>query len=495
MAVKVAQPWFMHVFALAVAFMAPPTGRRLINTRLVQPALLEGQVQGFDSSNLADGISLLQVGYKVSSGTVGPPTDNSLLGAKTAKVSQQKGEHANVQPTDVAVLQHKKGPFRKGKGGKKHASVYVTDKPAAINVRPNLGGGPEIINFSIYVKNFFGMTLRSNEFTVDVVVTLRWTDPRVSKMVPAGTTNVTISQAEAKENIWMPDIVVANRAIGGQEQISAAVEVYKDGTVVKIERLLLQLKQHFDVSAFPFDYQRPKIMLNSATLMKEDLVLQVMADKASTGAKPGLFGDREFWFLSHNTTVFEEVDGSLRKSRGKFQMTLERDWTRYLQTTILPEIFLILISFTVFWMPRAAPFAMPRVATNLISFLTLMTLSINTTRMLPSDRAGMAWIELFADSMQMQNSLILFLNVFVDWVYFTLDLKELGEKMTHQLAVLFPLMGSVVVLICFTGRSGENLDRMQTLIRLWMFGVQSTWIWHSLRCVREAQQEKEEAKS
>mmetsp|Transcript_38123 Transcript_38123/g.73217 ORF Transcript_38123/g.73217 Transcript_38123/m.73217 type:complete len:495 (+) Transcript_38123:44-1528(+) len=491
MAVKVAQPWFMHVFALAVAFMAPPTGRRLINTRLVQPALLEGQVQGFDSSNLADGISLLQVGYKVSSGTVGPPTDNSLLGAKTAKVSQQKGEHANVQPTDVAVLQHKKGPFRKGKGGKKHASVYVTDKPAAINVRPNLGGGPEIINFSIYVKNFFGMTLRSNEFTVDVVVTLRWTDPRVSKMVPAGTTNVTISQAEAKENIWMPDIVVANRAIGGQEQISAAVEVYKDGTVVKIERLLLQLKQHFDVSAFPFDYQRPKIMLNSATLMKEDLVLQVMADKASTGAKPGLFGDREFWFLSHNTTVFEEVDGSLRKSRGKFQMTLERDWTRYLQTTILPEIFLILISFTVFWMPRAAPFAMPRVATNLISFLTLMTLSINVSRMLPADRAGMAWIELFADSMQMQNSLILFLNVFVDWVYFTMDLKELGERLSNQLAFLFPLMGSVVVFMCFMGRSGERLDFWHTVILLWMGGVQGIWICYSIRCVRVAELEKE----
>jgi len=293
----------------------------------------------------------------------------------------------------------------------------------------------------------------------------------------------------------MPDIVISNRDIGGQERLSAAFELHKDGTVVKTERLLLRVKQHFDVTAFPFDYQRPKIILSSATLMSDDLVLQEMSDGTLMGAKPGLFDDREFHFESDKTTVFEEVDANLKKSRGKLVMTLRRDWTRYLQTTILPEIFLILISFTVFWMPRATPFAMPRVATNLISFLTLMTLSISTSSMLPTDRAGMAWIELFADSMQMQNSFILFLNVYVDWVYCTLDLKELGEKMTNELAFLFPLMGSIVVFICFMGRSGEHLIWQQTLIRLWMFGVQATWIWHSLRRVREAEREKEEAKS
>merc|ERR1719362_1360637 len=282
-------------------------------------------------------------------------------------------------------------------------------------------------------------------------------------------------------------MVVTNRDIKGQERISTAIEVHKDGTVVKTERSLLRVKQHFDVTAFPFDYQTPKIIVASATLMSEDLVLQAMPEDSLQGAKPGLFEDREFQFVSDETTVFEEIDGSLKKSRGVLTMTLRRDWTRYLQTTILPEIFLILISFTVFWMPRAQPFAMPRVATNLISFLTLMTLSINTASMLPKDRAGMAWIELFADSMQMQNSLILFLNVFVDWVYFTMDLKELGEKLSNQLAFLFPLMGSVVVFMCFMGRSGEHLTWLQTVIYLWMFGIQGMWICYSIRCVRVAE--------
>merc|ERR1719510_2464466 len=204
--------------------------------------------------------------------------------------------------------------------------------------------------------------------------------------------------------------------------------------------------------------------------MTQDLVLKELTDKTLCGVKRGLFNDREFHYVSEKTRVFEEVDANLNKSRGELAITLRRDWTRYLQTTILPEIFMILISFTVFWMPRAQGFAMPRVATNLISFLTLMTLSINTATMLPPDRAGMAWIELFADSMQMQNCLILFLNVFVDWVYNTLDLKELGEKMTNELAGLFPLMGSVVVIMCFMGRSGKHLYHLQTLIRLWVFG-------------------------
>jgi len=353
--------------------------------------------------------------------------------------------------------------------------------------RPNLGKRPDVVEFAIFVKNFFGLQFRNNLFSLDVVLTLRWTDPRITKLLPAGAKHVTISLAEATENLWQPDIVVSNKAIGGEETISSAVDLYRDGKVVKTQRLKLSMQQHFDVAAFPFDYQTPKIMLASATLMTPDLVLKEHSDKKLSGSKEGLFGDREFQFVSEKISVFEEADANLRKSRGQLAITLRRDWKRYLQTTILPEIFLILISFTVFWMPRATPFAMPRVATNLISFLTLMTLSINTAEMLPPDRAGMAWIELFADSMQMQNCLILFLNVFVDWVYNTLDLKELGEKMTNELAGLFPLMGSVVVIMCCMGRSGEHLYDLQTLIRLWMFGVQSTWIYYSLKRVREAE--------
>jgi len=482
MGVKVAKLWRMHMFALAVCLLMPPIWRRFVNTYLMHPVLSEEPEQSVDVSTPADVSSYMQVGIQMNSGT---PTFNSRIVAAAAAVSQQKGWHANVPATDAAVTHQRE----------EHVNVNLLNKPFDQNFRPNLGGNPDVVNFGIYVKNFFGMKIRKNEFSVDVVVTLRWTDARVSKLVPAGTRVVTVPLSEAKNSLWMPDIVIANRAIGGQERISAAVELHTDGTVVKTERLLLLVKQHFDVTAFPFDYQQPKIILSSATLMSEDLVLQAMSDETLKGAKPGLFDDREFHFVSDETTVFEEVDGNLKKHRGKLVMTLRRDWTRYLQTTILPEIFLILISFTVFWMPRATPFAMPRVATNLISFLTLMTLSINTDSMLPKDRAGMAWIELFADSMQMQNSLILFLNVFVDWVFCTLELKELGEKMTNELAVLFPLMGSVVVMICFMGRSGEHLDRIQTLIRLWMFGVQATWIWYSMRRVREAEREKEEAKS
>jgi len=484
MGVEVTKLWRMHVLAIAVWLLVPPIGQHIIKTRLMQPILPEEPEQGVDLSAPADVGSFMQVGVKVTTGMVESPTLNSQIIATAARALPEEGDHANAA-TDLSNLQQRED----------HVNVYATDKPLSHDLRPNVGGSPETVGFAIYVKNFFGMTIRKNEFSVDIVVMLRWTDARVSKLVPAGTRYVTISLPEAENSVWLPDVVIANRAIGGQERISVAIDLHQDGTVVKTERLLLRVKQHFDVTAFPFDYQRPKIILSSATLMSDDLVLQAMSDKTLMGAKPGLFHDREFHFVSDETTVFQEVDGNLRKSRGKLVITLRRDWTRYLQTTILPEIFLILISFTVFWMPRATPFAMPRVATNLISFLTLMTLSINTANMLPADRAGMAWIELFADSMQMQNSLILFLNVFVDWVYCTLDLKELGEKMSNQLAVLFPLMGSVVVLICFMGRSGEHLDRMQTLIRLWMFGVQATWIWYSFRRVREAEKEKEEAKS
>jgi len=360
-------------------------------------------------------------------------------------------------------------------------------------LRPSFGGKPEVIEFAIYVKNFFGMQFRQNMFSLDVVLTLRWIDPRISKLLPVGANRTTLSPTEAKGKMWLPDIIVVNRAIDGETEISAAIDICRDGKVMKTQRIKLSAQQHFDVVAFPFDVQTPTIVLSSRTLMTQDLVMKAMDEKNLSGVRPGLFNNHEFHFVSKKMRVFEEVDANLHKSRGELAITLRRDWTRYLQTTILPEIFLILISFTVFWMPRATPFAMPRVATNLISFLTLMTLSINTSKMLPSDRAGMAWIELFADSMQMQNCLILFLNLFVDWVYNTMGLTDLGEKMTRELAGLFPLMGIGVVIMCFQGRHGQNMEHSQTMIRLWMFGVQSTWIWYSIRRVRE-EKSKEEAR-
>jgi hypothetical protein len=360
-----------------------------------------------------------------------------------------------------------------------------------VHVRPNLGGEPDVVHFAIYMKNFFGMKFNKNMFSTDVVLTLSWTDLRAANMVPQGTENVTMRTTQAKKRMWLPDIAVSNRAIGGQELISSAVEVSKNGKVRKTERLLLHVKQHFDVRAFPFDVQEPKIVLSSATLMARDLKLvQDSIHPELAGVKPHLFEDREFKYLKDETVVFEEKDGNLVKSRGMLLITLERDWTRYLQTTILPEIFLILISFTVFWMPRAVPFAMPRVATNLISFLTLMTLSINTSRMLPQDRQGMAWIELFADSMQVLNCLILFLNVFVDVIYNTFDLKDLGEKMTNELAVLFPLVGFATVCICFSGTSGHDLPRVQTIIRIFIFGITGIWIAFGIKRFREEERAK-----
>jgi len=444
--------WQMHVCALATCFLTPS---------------MWVFVRGKSDQLLSPNMPARELDASVLEDNIGATSCHSHLQVRAKTSISDLAEH-DLQDTAAAT-------------------------PLAQLLRPSLGGKPDVVEFAIFIKNFFGLQFRDNLFSMDVVLTLRWIDPRISKLLPAGANHTTVSLAAAKETIWLPDIIVANRAIAGEEEISSAIDLYRDGHVMKTQRIKLSVQQHFDVAAFPFDVQRPKIVLSSRTLMAQDLLMKEMTQKNFSGVKPGLFSSREFQFVSQETTVFEEADANLRKSRGALTITLQRDWTRYLQTTILPEIFLILISFTVFWMPRATPFAMPRVATNLISFLTLMTLSIHTAEMLPPDREGMAWIELFADSMQMQNCLILFLNLFVDWVYNTMGLTDLGEKMTRELAGLFPLMGIGVVIMCFQGRHGQNMEHSQTMIRLWMFGVQSTWIWYSIRRVRE-EKSKEEAR-
>merc|ERR1719507_2354161 len=232
----------MHVPALAVCILAPQMWTYFVNT---------APEPGVGLSAVAEDVStLMQVGVQLSPANSSPPA----LSSRTHVLAepQPKGHHATGAAAGLAVSQQREADAR--------ASVNSTDWSLALDhhFRPHLGVSREVVSFAIYLKNFFGMKIPKNLFTVDIVLTLSWTDPRVAKLVPENATDMTICPAQARKTLWLPDIVVANRAIKGKERISTAIQIHKDGTVLKTERLLLRVKQHFDVTAFPFDHQSPK---------------------------------------------------------------------------------------------------------------------------------------------------------------------------------------------------------------------------------------------
>merc|ERR1712151_1289825 len=92
--------------------------------------------------------------------------------------------------------------------------------------------------------------------------------------------------------------------------------------------------------------------------------------------------------------TFRDIDGSLDKSRGQFQIDLKRNPTGFIQNTLWPETMLLLISWSVFWIPMLPPFVMLRIATAMIAFLAFVSVSGQANSLLGSSSG--TWIGLYS---------------------------------------------------------------------------------------------------
>eukprot|EP00747_Dinoflagellata_sp_TGD_P032861 gnl/TRDRNA2_/TRDRNA2_136257_c0_seq3.p1 gnl/TRDRNA2_/TRDRNA2_136257_c0~~gnl/TRDRNA2_/TRDRNA2_136257_c0_seq3.p1 ORF type:complete len:219 (-),score=36.58 gnl/TRDRNA2_/TRDRNA2_136257_c0_seq3:69-725(-) len=152
----------------------------------------------------------------------------------------------------------------------------------------------------------------------------------------------------------------------------------------------------------------------------------------------------------------EETDSMLEKSRGEFRMLVRRNAEPYLMGILLPEIFMVIISWSVFWLPLIAPFAMPRVATALIAFLTLMTLSLRTNAMLPV-RGDVSWLDLVESNCSGLMFYNVVFNVCCLVLYHQFDEKKLAETIDREMIVIYAAMVLVLAGLCLYATHGEEL--------------------------------------
>jgi hypothetical protein len=314
---------------------------------------------------------------------------------------------------------------------------------------------------------------------MDLVLTLRWKDRRVIKLVTEGK-SVVFAAESAKKLMWLPDISITNREFSHMEIISSTVSVQKKGRVTQTERMLVSLKDNFDVSAFPFDQQILHIRLGSSKLMLEDLLLKPMHGKELTGVDDGLFlGVSDFRLKNVTIYTYEDHDGSLRKSRGGVEIVIKRDSYPLVERIMIPELLLLSINWSAFFFPLLKQFIMPRFAACLLSFLMLITLSLRTNRMLPEDRSGFVWLEIFEECVETLMFFTICLHICVESIYHQWNCVELASRMTHELKFVFVAQALAVFIYTGMDRSGKNLAEMAVQVRVVLFGSAFAYIGYS----------------
>ncbi|CAK9089847.1 unnamed protein product [Durusdinium trenchii] len=341
-------------------------------------------------------------------------------------------------------------------------SALLEFKQPPKELRPQEGGPPDFIEVAVALKGFYGADLHNEQWEADIIIMLSWYDPRVAGLVPKDETVRTLSEEQAGDMMWTPDIVVTNTELHGDRVVATSFQ------------------EDFNGKEFPYDSQALHVLLASASYMIDDVQLVPMAFVNISDPGERAFDKSDWTFLSHEMTIFNESTGSMHKSRAQFVVHVLRDASPYVQSTIFPEIMIVVLSYTVFLFPVNPGFAMPRVSSAVIAFLSILTISTRTSAMLPEVRRGLVWMELFEVVCKMLLFTVILLNILIEMVFHTWQQPELAKQLVHELRLGFPLIAGLSMAVCWLA-TGKRLELFCNSVRFSLLLVTILFIMTVLR--------------
>ena len=209
--------------------------------------------------------------------------------------------------------------------------------------RPNADSGPTQISVAIWFVDVSSIDSAQQSFTADVVVVLRWKDPRLAH-VGGGVALYPLDQ------IWNPRVVVVNETNSISHRFPDAVEVGTDGTVIYRQRLVGSFTQALVLKSFPFDKQVFRVQLaavkyspNEVSLVPDEKWIAAGINWA-TGISPSITlpdWTVEKWDVK--PLVYTLAPG-LENSGYTVEFTASRNVQHYILKVILPLVLIVMMS-------------------------------------------------------------------------------------------------------------------------------------------------------
>ncbi len=226
--------------------------------------------------------------------------------------------------------------------------------------RPSAEDGPTRVEIGIYLVDLWQIDGARQNYSADFVVNARWTDARHRHEGP-GVRSLDLAR------IWQPRLQILNaRALRSAGPLR--LEVDPDGRVTHTERYSGELSALLDLADFPFDRQRLAIQVVSPYTSR-DVLLSVLQDRTGQTGKPSVSD----WSLG---TAQVRVEEQLHPASGErlqgllFAFEATRHYGYYLWKVYLPLLFILLMSWTVFWM-NPGKLSSSQVSISVTSMLTL----------------------------------------------------------------------------------------------------------------------------
>jgi len=293
---------------------------------------------------------------------------------------------------------------------------FFTDYDKAI--RPDFDQGkPVTILAEIYVESFGNVEEANMEYKVYTYFRQRWTDFRL-----AGKLNRTLTiKGGDIDNIWVPDPYCYNARESNMmmpdEEIHSFVSIKSNGDVVYSKGVTLLASCIMNLRSFPHDSQECNLKFGSYSYTTANIVFKWNATDVSVGTAEMAQFEYQGAKLSSNEDVFTTGNFSTITVTFSFQRRIGY----YLIQVYFPDMFVVALSWIVFWMDKDD--MGNRMALGITTILTIMFLlgSLNGTLPKVSYPKALDWYLLMSFA-------FVFLSLVECMIVFCLNLSAAQDK-------------------------------------------------------------------
>ncbi len=239
--------------------------------------------------------------------------------------------------------------------------------------RPVAENGPTKVLVSLYVTDIENIDNKNQSFTIDVIVRLKWRDPRLT-----GNNGQILLNS-----IWHPNIQIYNlRDVDARFPEIATIQ--DGGNIQYTQRYHAVLSNHLDFTDFPFDVQTLTLSLISFGYAPDEVRLEF--EKAG-GEKKFSISDWHVEPAKAEVTEFKATAFSDEKEEVIFRPRLNYTFTakRYIQyywwKVLAPMMVILFLSWAVFWIDPSQVGA--QIGVSGTSILTLIAFLFRLENLLP----------------------------------------------------------------------------------------------------------------
>ena len=233
---------------------------------------------------------------------------------------------------------------------------------------------PTQVSVGVRVIHVWSIDDVNENFSADLLVTLRWRDPRLAHRSTPGLDRT----ASSVGDFWHPQLVILN-----QRELKTTferVEVDEDGAVIHYRRYSAQLSSDADLLEFPFDRVVLPVTLISPLYRGDEVELVV--DDYYTGVGDGPLPTG--WTLGPSESLvstYRLASQGQEIPRIDYRIRAQRRLGYYLWKVFLPLGLIVFMASTVFWIDPTLLGPQVSVATG--SIFTLIAFQLSLGSLLP----------------------------------------------------------------------------------------------------------------